>query len=458
MRALLILLGLCWAVPAWAGATAKVTIESDPPGASVYIGDKADGEKGVTPVTLDLAPGDYTFVVARTGYSDEYKNVTVARNKKPVIAKITLRKAVGILTVSAKGNKGRDLDVYINDENRGRIPLTLELGADTYRIEIKRGKVTIRADRLTLEADQETELIVDPTAKALKEPAKEPVKEPAKDPDIDNDPDARNGSGRNAPDDEPGDAASGETTGEPAGTPDQDAAKSMAPTWLSAAATTTVMFRKVGYTQVQTDKLFLFDQGGQLLVGVALEVFPFAKKTTVLRNLSVRGHGNFGVPQSFATADSQRLPVSTSYRQFGGDLHYQVPLGSLGLDINTGFEQQTLSFSGTSEALGLLPDAAIGSVRLGGGLTVKLGMIDAFGFAEVRVVTGGGPYMDRFQNASGSGFGVGGGLRAKFGRMFATADVALNRYSWTFLPTPQYIAKTATDSLTMLNVGFGIGF
>ncbi len=455
MRALLILLGLCWAFPAWAGGTGKVTIESDPSGATVYIGDKADGEKGVTPLTLDLAPGDYTLVVALPGYSDEYKNVTVPRSKKPVSAKVTLRKAVGILTVSAKGNKGRDLDVYINHENRGKIPLTLELGADTYHIEIKRGKVTIRDEQVTLEADQETELIVDPAAKAVKVPAKdpdqdpvkEPAKDPVKDPDSDLDPDRPGGSGTDAP------------TGEPTGDPPEDgAAKASTASWLTASATTTVMFRKVGYTQVQTDKLFLFDQGGQLLVGVALELFPFAKQKSVLRMLSLRGHGNFGVPQSFATADAQMLPVKTSYLQVGGDLHFQVPLGALGLDLNSGFEQQTLSFSGSSEALGLLPDAAIGSVRLGAGLTVKLGKIDAFGFAEVRLVTGGGAYMDRFQDASGSGFGVGGGLRAKFGRMFATADATLNRYSWTFLPTPQYIAKTATDSLTMINLGFGIGF
>ena len=452
MRALLILLGVCWALPAWAGATGKVTIESDPPGASVYIGDKADGEKGVTPLTLDLAPGDYTLVVALTGYSDEYKNVTVPRSKKPVVAKITLRKAMGILTVSAKGNKGRDLDVYINDENRGRIPLTVELGADTYHIEIKRGKVTIRDERVTLEADQETELIVDPAAKAVKEPAKVPDKTPAKDPDSDQAPDTGGGN------DEPSEEPISEPTGEPTGAETDGTAKPGAASWLTASATTTVMFRKVGYTQVQTDKLFLFDQGGQLLVGVALEVFPFAKQKSVLRMLSVRGHGNFGVPQSFATADAQMLPVKTSYRQVGGDIHYQVPLGSLGLDINTGFEQQTLSFSGTNEALGLLPDAAIGSVRLGGGLTVKLGMIDAVGFAEVRLVTGGGPYMDRFQDATGSGFGVGGGLRAKFGRMFATAGVVLNRYSWTVLPTPAYIAKSATDSLTMIELGFGLGF
>ncbi|MBP9088187.1 MAG: PEGA domain-containing protein [Kofleriaceae bacterium] len=444
MRALLILLGLCWALPAWAGKTGQITIESDPPGASVYIGDKADGEKGVTPLTLDLPPGDYTFVVALPGYADEFKNVTVPRNKKPVTAKITLRKAMGMLTVSAKGNKGRDLDVYINDENRGRIPVTLELGADTYHIEIKRGKVTIRDERVTVAADQETELQVDPAAKSVKAPVKNP------DPDPD--------TGGDDTSDEPTDAPTGEPTGASPASSGDGAAKVSSVAWLTAAATTTVMFREVGYTQVQTDNLFLFDQGGQLLVGVALEVFPFAKKTNLLRKLSVRGHGNVGVPQSFATADAQMLPVQTAYRQFGGDVHFQVPLSSLGVDINAGFEQQTLSFSGDDEALTLLPDAAIGSLRLGGGLTAKLGMLDAFAFAEVRVVTGGGPYVARFQGATGNGFGLGGGVRAKFGRMFATADLALNRYSWQFLPTPQYIAKTATDRLTMLNLGFGIGF
>ncbi len=451
MRALLILLCLCWAVPAWAGGTAKVTIESDPPGATIYLGDKDDGAKGTTPTTLDLAPGEYTLVIALPGYSDEFKNITVARNKKPVTAKVTLHKEVGTLNVSAKG-KGADLDVYINDENRGKVPLSLELGADSYHIEVKRGKVTIRDEHITIEADQEIEIIVDPAGKGVVS------KPPPPDPDIPDGNDGSDGSDGNEGDGD-GSGDTGNANGDGGSPPVEETPAATPPhPWLAATVGTTVMFRNVGYTQVQTDKLFQFSQGGQILVGVGLEVWPLGRSKSALRGLSLRAQGSFGVPQSFATADAQMAPVKTSYRVLGGDVHYQLPLGAVGIDINAGYQNQTLSFAGTAAALATLPDADIRSLRLGGGLTLQLGSLELFGYGEGRIVLGGGAYMARFQNPSGSGFGFGGGGRIKFGHLFVAADVGLQRYSWNFLPTVDYIAKTASDNITGINLGLGVAY
>nr|HPH70419.1 hypothetical protein [Kofleriaceae bacterium] len=356
--------------------------------------------------------------------------------------------------VSAKG-KGADLDVYVNDEHRGKVPVSLELGADSYHVEVKRGKVTIRDEHITIEADQEIEIIVDPAGKGVVS------KPPPTDPDV---PDGNEGNDGNDGNDEPkGDGDSDgndrDSNGDGGSAPVDETPSATPPhPWLAATAGTTVMFRNVGYTQVQTDKLFQFSQGGQILVGVGLEVWPLGKSKNVLRGLSLRAQGSFGVPQSFATADAQMAPVKTSYRVLGADVHYQLPLGSLGLDINAGYQDQRLSFAGTDVALATLPDAAIRSLRLGGGLTLQLGAVELFGYGEGRIVLGGGPYMERFQDPSGSGYGFGGGARLKFGRLFVAADVGLQRYAWTFLPTVDYIAKTASDSITGINLGLGVAY
>jgi hypothetical protein len=430
-----------------AAAGGNVSIDSTPPGASVYVGDKADGEKGQTPVTLSLPPGDYTIVLELRGYGSEFVNIKVPRNKKLVTAKVTMHKAVGTLKVTVTG-KASDLEIFVNDENKGAAPQTLELPADSYHVEIKRGSVVLRDEFVNVDDGQDVELTVDGASAGSKTSSGDGGKSKS-----------GTGSGNGNGSDQTGDGE--DTTGAGSGSgskdPDDDNRATRLP-WIELDATTTVMFRKVTYTSATTSNLFGYDQGGQVLLGVALQLYPLAKVDNFLRTLSLRGHGNFGVPQPFNTANVQMFPVKTSYRQLGAEVHYQLPIGSIALDAFSGYEKQRFAFSGDVEGLKVLPDADLTSVRLGGGVTARFGSVSAFASGEARVVLGGGPYMARFSNAKAQSFAFGGGGRGDFGRFHASLNATVANYAWGFLPTPEYQAKTATDRIITVDIGVGISY
>src|SRR5215813_1250001 len=80
----------------------KVRIESDPPGATVYVGAKKAGARGTTPVTLDLAPGETTFILELDGYLPHIESVSVVvakgrAAKSPQKLTFLLDKAVGTI-------------------------------------------------------------------------------------------------------------------------------------------------------------------------------------------------------------------------------------------------------------------------------------------------------------------------------------------------------------------------
>src|SRR5262249_35567105 len=83
----------------------KVRIETDPPGATVYVGDKKAGPKGTTPVTIDLAPGEQTLIIELDGYLPHTESITVSMAKgkaakSPQKVAFALDKAVGTIRMS----------------------------------------------------------------------------------------------------------------------------------------------------------------------------------------------------------------------------------------------------------------------------------------------------------------------------------------------------------------------
>src|ERR1700761_523018 len=96
MRALLVLLLLGGV----AEAGRKVLVESDPPGATVYLNDKEAGPVcSATPCTIDVpAGGDANVIVEASGYAPEFASVDLAKKGKLAV-KVTLKKAMGTIVV-----------------------------------------------------------------------------------------------------------------------------------------------------------------------------------------------------------------------------------------------------------------------------------------------------------------------------------------------------------------------
>jgi serine/threonine protein kinase len=112
----------------------SLTIVSQPPGGEVYLDDEF---RGRTPLTLEkVAPGSYRLKIILEGYEEWERTVVVRAGMiTSVMAELTaLPPPTGSLSITSEPPRA---DVYINDDFRGRTPLTLEkVAPGSYRLKI----------------------------------------------------------------------------------------------------------------------------------------------------------------------------------------------------------------------------------------------------------------------------------------------------------------------------------
>ncbi len=84
-----------------AGRLALVRIESDPPGATIFVDRRELGDFGTTPRTLALDPGEHTIELVLAGHHDATAKTVTTTGQRSLVAK-TLAARVGRLTVTVK--------------------------------------------------------------------------------------------------------------------------------------------------------------------------------------------------------------------------------------------------------------------------------------------------------------------------------------------------------------------
>src|SRR5262252_9576582 len=103
MRPLLaacVVLGLVGSAAA-GNKTSKVTIETDPPGAKVYLNLKEDGEVCTTPCTIDAPIGETPIIVEAENRRSIIENLVVPRKTaRPLRVSYKLKPAVGALVIA----------------------------------------------------------------------------------------------------------------------------------------------------------------------------------------------------------------------------------------------------------------------------------------------------------------------------------------------------------------------
>jgi tetratricopeptide (TPR) repeat protein len=113
------------AITAIMGKVALVRVESDPPGATVYIDRKNLGARGATPRTLALPPGEHVILVEKEGHLPVETHVTAAMGEFNT-ADVTLERILGKLHVD--GTSGAS--IRVDDEQAaviGTVPADLSL-------------------------------------------------------------------------------------------------------------------------------------------------------------------------------------------------------------------------------------------------------------------------------------------------------------------------------------------
>ncbi len=143
-------------VPRWA----NVTIESEPPGATIL----ADGEEvGVTPATIELLEGSHEVTLTREGFSAWDGNVEAEPNVAQALPLIRLEPADARLIVNTIP---RGANVTVNGRYRGQSPITLSLAPDVdYEIGLSKAGYGVTRRNLRLESNASESIMVDLSAR-----------------------------------------------------------------------------------------------------------------------------------------------------------------------------------------------------------------------------------------------------------------------------------------------------
>lgn len=138
MKPLVLLLALA-SLPATAAAQRRfrVTIDSVPQGAAIYLEDREAGSQGNTPHTFQLAAGSYTFILELQGHEPLTRSVVVKKNATFTFT-LTRKPSPASLSLSSAGPDAQGATVKVNGKDTGKIPVTLALQPGRYLVEVSK--------------------------------------------------------------------------------------------------------------------------------------------------------------------------------------------------------------------------------------------------------------------------------------------------------------------------------
>lgn len=421
MRALLCLI-LLGGVAAAGGR--KVVVESDPPGATVYLNDKEAGPVcSATPCTIDVpANGDANIIVEASGYAPEFASVDLAKRGK-LSVKVSLKKAMGTIVVeSPKGAM-----ISIDDTDEGKAPQRVEVEAGGHHVVLTQNGKAVFDDFVDVDVNGEVPIEPKGGAKPVDPNETENILEEK---------------------------------------PAEPAKKAHAP-YVYAALAIDVGFRKFAYsgtTPGMTSKLREEDESGEVLAGPSIEVYPMAiANLDVAKGLALVFRYQYGLNAQKVQATGFSKDVTTFWQSLEISAKYRwIFFDQLAVEAGIGYARDTYRFNGSEDDILLVPDADYQALRIGvrAAYLADLGgtKLEPYLLLEPRLVTDGGNLKSRFQSGSVSGFHGALGVLAHFGSFTAKLEGALSSYSWSFTPkmSTDFMATGASDSIKY--IAFGLGY
>ena len=138
--------------PNWA----LVTLATQPAGAAVLV----DGvDAGVTPVELELTSGERDLEVRLAGYNAWRNRVVVSANQPQQLPEVKLAKADGQVEIVSNPSEA---SVSVDDEFRGRTPLTVRLTPDrAHRLTLAKPGFETDMRELSVAADSGRRVVID---------------------------------------------------------------------------------------------------------------------------------------------------------------------------------------------------------------------------------------------------------------------------------------------------------
>lgn len=417
-----------------AGPTRKVLVESEPPGATVYLNDVDKGPVcEATPCTINAPIGTSTIILRLDKYEPEISLLEVPKGKRTLQQKYTLKGAVGTIVID--GPKGAI--IRIDEVDRGRAPARVDVSAEAHHVVIVMNRRSLYDDYVEVGTGEE--LVIEPKT----------VAEVDDDPKIIDDDDGEGGGGGGG-----GGGGSSEITGS-SGTSTRSA-------YIHAAAAFDVGFRHFTYDQAQTPNLREESEGGQVIGGPAIELWPGRMMgVDFLSGLSLFARVQLPVAGQTVVGGDLMGTVRALWRSYEASLRQRWIFGDVGVEVSGGYVQDQFTFDATVGIdVDLMPDTRYQSVRLGGKVSYAADHVEPYLTAENRLVISGGPVGERFADASVSGLRGSAGLLFNIGGITARVEGTLMSYTWTFTydPTDMSKAAGATDSIKLISMALGYAY
>lgn len=443
----------------------KVVIDSQPRGASIYLGEKEAGAAGVTPLTLELPVGETVVIIELENHVPKFETITVPKGKgKPLKINVQLEPAAATIVVAADGPL-RGARIVVDGEDEAAAPGRVEVPAGTHRVEIlsKAGK-SLHSEELTVTAGQEVAVQVRLSKDGKGEgkgDGKKGDKARPKPPKPKEPPPDEGGAEPGAEPTRVAMAEPREPTDEPDGGERVEASASVAASRsdgprLRFAPLVELSWRYFEYVDAITvDNTASLRQAGTVLLGARAELVPVRAVEQLTLSLS----GGYAVPQDLNSnsgmlrATVWRVDAAASYT-LGLTRH-------AGLVALAGYGRSRYRFEGPSAAVALVPDATYSQVRLGVGLRGRLDWLELLALVENRLVLSGGKFSDRFKTASADGLAAQLSMAAHLGaHYFARLDGGVSRYDWSFTyePDDRYRAEGASDLILIVSLSAGAAF
>jgi hypothetical protein len=424
--------------PAHAGPTRKVLIESEPPGASVYVDDV---DKGVacepTPCEINAPVGTVMLIIRLDKYEPEIKEIDVPKGKRALQQKYKLKSAIATIKVDVP----KGASVRIDEEDKGKAPVEISVAAgDPHHIVVVSNGKTVFDDIQELSTGEE--YVVKPKIASAPTVAETPTV-------TDDDDESSGGS------DDDGSVGSGRITGKTDGKPRS--------AFISGGLAFDVGIRHVSYTTpAMSDFVRELEGGSQALAGPAVEFWPGRMLGVYpLRGLSLFARAQFSVVAQTVTGKDLDGAVTSKWSSYEASLRQRFQLSTFVVEVSGGYVQDSFGFDASSmNDLDKMPIADYQSLRLGARLGFVSDNIEPYLSAENRIVFAAGELASRYASSSATGLRGSAGVMMKLGMLNARLEGTLMSYSWdlTYENTSKWKASAASDSLMLVSAVVGVSY
>ena len=419
----------------------KVQIETEPPGAEVYLNLIEDGKICETPCSIEVAVNSTTTLILQLeGHESMIESVSVTRKSPGKLSFKLEPKQGGVIVV--EGPAGAT--VTVDDEDKGKAPVRIDTDAGPHAVTITLDGREVGSQIVEVVAGEEHK--VGGVGKTVA------VKEPDPDPD-------------------PGPKVVAEQPSPPRAGP-----------LFALSAVADIGFRTFKYDNAMTDNLGDDKEFGQVMVGPMLEVWPGTLLgVRALRGLSIVARVQFGINKQAVTVDPDDAgpePARQSAaRTFWGSLeasvrHKWTIKDTATIEPSVGYVREQYQFETDADNptagmdFELVPDAVYNAVRLGIHGSLLLGSLEPYVGVENRIVLAGGTIEDRFSNNGGGADPKATGLRglagisAKLGAINARLEASYTRYSWTFKfdNDSEFQATGGNDTIRLISASVGYAY